>query len=371
MGSARQPGDLVCDRIPYRRLPPGHDHRRLLRLAPEPPLDGRPPQRGDRRGGSAFETRHRDRSSLTALTEPFVEVEACAKINLRLAVLARETTGYHSLETIFCGISLADTIRVRSAEPGIRLSVEGDIATGPADENLAVRAADRFHQAAGIVPAIHITLEKRIPSGAGLGGGSSDAAATLRLLSTLYHQPLQKKKLLEIAAGIGSDVPFFLTDTPLALAWSRGERLLELPPLPNRHVVVAYPGTPLPTAGAFARLAVLRSDAPTTPPPIAIATDELTSWDRLAPYAANDLEPVAFERIPGLPEALRLLLDSGASIALLAGSGSAIFGIFDDPYYAKPAVRALLASGFATWQARTLDTWPPPRRRIDPNATNK
>ncbi|HLM66255.1 MAG TPA: 4-(cytidine 5'-diphospho)-2-C-methyl-D-erythritol kinase, partial [Longimicrobium sp.] len=109
----------------------------------------------------------------------FAEVLAPAKVNLLLRVLAREEGGYHALETLFCALSLADTVRVRRGAPGIRLHVEGPVDTGPPERNLCVRAAERFHAAIDAAPAIDIHLAKRIPSAAGMGGGSSDGAATL------------------------------------------------------------------------------------------------------------------------------------------------------------------------------------------------
>jgi 4-diphosphocytidyl-2-C-methyl-D-erythritol kinase len=304
------------------------------------------------------------------VTAEIVELDACAKVNLRLAVLARETTGYHSLETIFCGISLADRVSVRRARPGIELEVLGDVATGPVEENLCVRAANSFCDAAGIQPALRIELQKQIPSAAGLGGGSSDAAATLRALNELFDRPLSAEALLRIGARLGSDVPFFLTSTPLALAWSRGERLLEIPPLPARPVVVAHPGVSLPTPSAFARLAELR-DGERPIAPFALASQSLSSWEALAPHAVNDFELVALERIRLIPNALRALIDAGAHIALLAGSGASIFGIFETDTAAERARDALVTLGLGTWRARTLEAWPLPIPRIDPNATNK
>jgi 4-diphosphocytidyl-2-C-methyl-D-erythritol kinase len=293
------------------------------------------------------------------VTATIVQAEACAKINLRLAVLARETTGYHSLETILCGISLSDRIEIRRSDPGIDLDVTGGIATGPPEQNLVYRAAFRFFELSGIEPDVRISLEKRIPAAAGLGGGSSDAASTLLALDSLFEHPLSPRKLLQIAAELGSDIPFFLTGTPLALAWSRGERLLELPPLPPRPVVVAHPGVALPTPGAFARLAELR-DGERAVAPVALPLDTFDSWESVAPLAINDFEMVAFERIPSITRGIRSFIDAGARVSLLAGSGASIFGIFDSLEDAARAERSLAATGFATWQASTLDAWPQP-----------
>lgn len=298
-----------------------------------------------------------------------VALDACAKVNLRLIVLGREMSGYHSLETLFCGISLADSVEVTPGPPGIDLHLSGGIDTGPPEKNLVTRAAERFLDVAGIPPALRIHLHKRIPSAAGLGGGSSDAAAILRILSELYDHPLSERKVLEIGTELGSDVPFFLTRTPLALGWGRGERLLELPPLPSRPVVVAHPGTPLPTAAAFARFAQMQGQE-TPVRPHTLPLEALGSWEGLAEHAVNDLEFVAFERIPHLTHALRTLIESGATLALLAGSGAALFGVFPSESEAELGGDALTSFGYRTWRAHTLEAWPAPRRGIDPNDEN-
>ncbi len=207
-----------------------------------------------------------------------VRITAPAKVNLRLRVLAREASGYHSLETVFCAISLADTLTVRRSEPGIRLIVEGAVDTGPPERNLVVRAAERMEQELGSGLGVEIHLHKQIPAAAGLGGGSSDAAACLRALNALLGEPIAPERLLQMGAELGSDVPFFLCGSPLALAWGRGERLLPLPPLPERCVLVAYPGEPISTADAFARVAERRVDS-AGPEAFSFPLNALGSWD--------------------------------------------------------------------------------------------
>lgn len=299
-----------------------------------------------------------------------ISVDACAKVNLRLAVLAREESGYHSLETVFCGISLSDRIEIRPSGAGVELAVEGAVDTGPPEENLVLRAANLFFDASGIGPAVRILLRKRIPSAAGLGGGSSDAAATLRALNLLHEEPLSGSRILQLGARLGSDVPFFLTGTPLALAWSRGERLLELPPLPPRPVVIAHPGVAMPTPAAFKRLAELREGVHALEP-AAISSDSFRSWESLAALAVNDFEFVAFERIPTLTNAMRALLDAGAEITLLAGSGASIFGVFPTDEQAADGEQILSKMGLATWRCETIGRWPEPRLGIDHEGLNR
>lgn len=282
-----------------------------------------------------------------------VEVAAPAKVNLRLRILAREESGYHQLETVFCAISLADRVVVARGEPGIRLEVEGGVDVGPPGRNLVVRAAERFHREMGIAPAVDLHLTKQIPAAAGLGGGSSDAAAVLRALNALHGDPLPRAALLQLAIELGADVPFFLCGSPLALAWGRGERLLPLPPLPPRPVLVAHPGQVMPTADAFREVAAERAGG--YPPEAAlISPDALRSWVRVAELAHNDFETVVVRRIPMLADGLNIMLDAGARIALLAGSGSCIFAIFDSADACHAASAEVEALGMRTWQAETL-----------------
>jgi 4-diphosphocytidyl-2-C-methyl-D-erythritol kinase len=292
-----------------------------------------------------------------------VALEAPAKVNLRLAILAREASGYHSLESLFCALSLGDDLTVRRAAPGVALSVDGSVDIGPPERNLAVRAALRFHHELGEEPAVAIHLVKRVPSAAGLGGGSSDAAATLRTLNVLHGEPFDRAALLRMAIELGSDVPFFLCGSPLALAWGRGERLLALPPLPERAVLVAHPGVAMPTPEAFAAIAARRGP---NPPPRSFGFDaaDLADWGAVARMAGNDFGEVVAERIPILHDALAALRDAGASIALLAGSGGSVFGVFPSAAArdaARPRVEAL---GLACWDALTLAAMPAPR--VDP-----
>jgi 4-diphosphocytidyl-2-C-methyl-D-erythritol kinase len=287
-------------------------------------------------------------------------LEAPAKVNLRLHVLAQQTSGYHCLETVFCAISLADTVRTDRGGGAVDLRVEGEIPVGPLADNLVMRAARRFLlERGGVGEGVTITLRKRIPASAGLGGGSSDAAATLLALNALHGSPLSSQRLLEIGGELGSDVPFFLGDSPLALGWARGERLLGLEPLPEREVVVAHPGVGMPTGQAFQRIAELRGGG-FQPAPRSLPVGCLRSWKSLATLAANDFQEPAFERLPLLATARDTLRSAGAQIALLAGSGSAIFGLFSEPAAARRAEAALESLGLRTWSARTLGSFPRP-----------
>jgi 4-diphosphocytidyl-2-C-methyl-D-erythritol kinase len=290
-----------------------------------------------------------------------VELVAPAKVNLRLCILAREESGFHSLETIFCAVSLSDTVRVRRWHTGVHLVVDGTIDVGPPEQNLAVRAAEQFYAELGGPVAVQIELVKRIPSAAGLGGGSSDAAATLRALNALHGDPLPGSTLLQIGSGLGSDVPFFLTGSSCALAWGRGERLLPLPALPRRPVLIVHPGQGISTADAFRKVTRRRSNGYRTPA-FAIAEGSLRSWAQVAGLAQNDFESPAFESIPRLADVKQRLTRGGAIVALLAGSGSSMFGVFDDAVTRDTVATSLSELGFAVWSAATLETMPQPQR---------
>jgi 4-diphosphocytidyl-2-C-methyl-D-erythritol kinase len=263
---------------------------------------------------------------------------APAKLNLRLAVLAQENTGYHQIETIFCALELADGIEISTASDDVTLDVvfEGmdPVDLGPVERNLAVRAARAYFDAARLPPRAAIRLVKRIPTGAGLGGGSSDAATVLMLLNRAHGEPLPHAELLRIGAALGSDVPFFLSGAALALGWGRGGRLLPLPPLPQRAVLLAGPGTGVATADAYAALAETRRGAD---PPLAEVLAPLTDWNAARDLATNDFEPIVFARLPLLRELRAAIEEKGAAIARMTGSGSVVYGIFDKADAARDA----------------------------------
>jgi 4-diphosphocytidyl-2-C-methyl-D-erythritol kinase len=276
-------------------------------------------------------------------------VDARAKLNLALHVLAREASGFHQIETIFCAIELADELEITTAcDAGIHLDVVAppeDAAPapdlGPAESNLAWRAAASFFAAAGLERRVRIRLVKRIPAGAGLGGGSSDAAAVLTALNALHGAPLSDQRLLEIGGELGSDVPFFVAGVDLALAWGRGNRLAPLPPLPSRPVLLAVPPVGSSTAAAYARLAAERAADHAAP---ARLLQPVRRWDDVAAMARNEFEDVVFAGAPELAELREGLAGSGAFLARLTGTGSVVFGIYEDVQAAQRARDALAAS---------------------------
>jgi 4-diphosphocytidyl-2-C-methyl-D-erythritol kinase len=266
-----------------------------------------------------------------------IVLHAHAKINLWLRIVAREQdTGYHQIETAFCRLRLSDELRFESLPEGFVLTVEGADLGEPAD-NLVTRAASAFRDETGLDPAVHVRLTKRIPAGAGLGGGSSDAATTLLALNRIHGWPLAGTALHEIACRLGADVPFFLSGAALALGWGRGDRLLGLPGPPAANVCLVCPPIPIPTADAYRALDVRH----TAPPPMPLEPGVLRSWDEIAEHAHNDFESVASRWVGDFAAIRAALLDAGARLALLAGSGSAVFGVFDRSEPPRDALQAL------------------------------
>jgi 4-diphosphocytidyl-2-C-methyl-D-erythritol kinase len=275
---------------------------------------------------------------------------ARAKLNLSLRVLARESGGYHQIETLFCLIELADEVEVQRGGAAVSLEIEAppeqtgappDL--GPTAANLAYRAAALFCAHTGTADGARIRLVKRVPHGAGLGGGSSDAAAVLSALNALHDRPLTGAQLIELGSVLGSDVPFFLTGAGLAFAWGRGSRMTALPSLPAQPVLLALSEQRVATAAAYAALDVARADTYVAP----AGTVRLwpTCWSDLLSGAVNDFEAVVFERLPQLATVREALERRGARLARLTGTGSAVFALYDDTA-TLAAARAELAAEF-------------------------
>jgi 4-diphosphocytidyl-2-C-methyl-D-erythritol kinase len=264
-------------------------------------------------------------------------VPALAKINLELRVLGKRPDGYHELRTIFQTISLADTIEV-AFTPGRRTTISlADELNIP--DNLASRAACLALEAMKIHGRVEMRLRKKIPMGAGLGGGSSDAAAVLLALPPLAGRVLATGRLLELAQQLGSDVAFFLLGGT-AVGIGRGSELYPLPDgTPQRGILIA-PGIHVSTAEAYRYLGSrLTSESEQNK----IFSFLSQVWDQGTGKApANDFEPVVFEQHRRIAAIKQKLIGAGASTALMTGSGSAVFGLFPS---AGGVSRALAALG--------------------------
>jgi 4-diphosphocytidyl-2-C-methyl-D-erythritol kinase len=278
-----------------------------------------------------------------------VRIAALAKINLRLEVIGKRADGYHELRTIFQTISLQDEIRLKSArQPGITLKVLGNdpLSNEPLERNLVYRAVASLRQVLKLADGVAIELHKVIPAGRGLGGGSSDAAAALIGYLRLAKKQLPRESLFELAATLGADVPFFL-EGGRALGVGKGDEIYPLPDVRKLCLLVVSPKSiQVPTPDAYrwlnsAQLDSLQANAPQ------LTNSSLThklygfcalAWSLQGSPLLNDFEEAVFPQHPRLAEIKRNLLQNGASEALLAGSGSAVFGVFPSPVKARRAV---------------------------------
>lgn len=274
--------------------------------------------------------------------------KAPAKINLHLRIVSRLADGYHELRTIFQALELHDRLEAVVADE-TSVHVEGDAQTGPLEDNLVLRAVRAFRDAVPDAPHARLRLVKRIPAGAGLGGGSSDAAAALRAINALAGAPLSLARLRTIGGSLGSDVPFFLCGSPRAYGEGRGERLAPQAASPSAQVLLVDPGFPVATRDAFAWWDARHAQGRVGSGVAGRAEDARGTGDAsgaggerrgplgasedfasLAGWARNDFEDVVFERHPELRGVARALHGAGAILAMLSGSGSCVYGIFDD-----------------------------------------
>lgn len=256
-----------------------------------------------------------------------LSVAAHAKLNLFLRVLAREDSGYHGIETLFCLVSLADRLRVERRDgSGISLTVEG-ADCGPAEQNLAWRAAELVLAATGRRFGVHLTLTKAIPVQGGLGGGSSDAAAALVAVNQLAEGAVPRHELLQFAARLGSDVPFFLAGGPLALGWGHGERMLTLPPLPAAPGLLLIPPVGVSTPEAYRTVDAARQGVGARGS-VALDLEALASWGSIGRLAGNDFEFALFGKVPALRQAFEALAGTRPLLCRMSGSGSTIFALY-------------------------------------------
>ncbi len=279
-----------------------------------------------------------------------MDLQSPAKINLYLKVTGKRPDGYHTVISLMCFIGLFDFLhlefgrantRVRCAHPQVPRD----------DTNLAFRAARLFLDACGINEGVHIDIEKTIPVGAGLGGGSSNAASTLMGLNAHYGFPFSKDGLCEMGKSLGADVPFFIFGGP-AVAAGIGEILLPFNRLKSYPIVLIYPGIPVSTAEVYRNLNLTLTTNKKINTDIIFKMD----WERYAPgLLENDLESAAFALCPEIQRAKDALLTAGALGALMTGSGSCVFGLFKDMDHARQACD-WIKTRHSNWQAFITQT---------------
>jgi 4-diphosphocytidyl-2-C-methyl-D-erythritol kinase len=255
---------------------------------------------------------------------------AQAKINLALRVLGREADGYHSIETVFLRLDFSDDIEVRITERARTLRCEA-MSGEPIEQNLAFRAAALFAKETDWHAGFEIEIGKRIPIGGGLGGGSADAAAVLRILNRVAPKPLGTGRLMELARALGADVPFLVSDSVMSLGHGRGDDLLALPPLPMRKVFLVVPSSGISTAEAYAALDAARKDE--QPRGRILVPEMFRSWDDVRRHAENDFEPIAADKVSTIGAILKYAespdVASSFPIARMTGSGSTVFVVLN------------------------------------------
>jgi 4-diphosphocytidyl-2-C-methyl-D-erythritol kinase len=271
-----------------------------------------------------------------------LQMFAPAKVNLWLRVRGRRPDGYHEIESVLVPLTLGDLVEVSVGGRGVSLDCS-DPALGDGTENLACRAAHAFLRETGLRRGVRIGLGKAIPVAAGLGGGSSDAAAVLLALNRLRGRPLDRRGLSRVALGLGADVPFFLGRGP-ALARGIGEILTPLPPLPETWFVLVNPGFPIATGWAYERL----TEALTSPPAEPKVPPFSRTWSDIGAFLSNDLEAVTLPQFPVLHRLKERLVGLGAVGALVSGSGPTVFGVFREASIARHAYARLRRA--AAWQ---------------------
>ena len=279
-----------------------------------------------------------------------IKFKTPAKINLGLHIHGKREDGFHELETIFQMVSLYDDVELELLSSGIKL--ECDTPGVPTDDtNLVCKAALLLRQSYQVEgKGVSIRLKKKIPFGAGLGGGSGNAAGVLMGLNRLWDLNIEREELLALAAELGSDVPFFLT-SPCALGMGRGEQLKTLKPCAKFQVLLVFPGFPVATSWVYQNLKLKLTKRENN---ISILRKNLSLSDitSIGSRLYNDLEPVVIQRFPEVQVVKDELGAWGALGVLLSGSGSTVFGIFDDAKKARVACAGLNG----TWERVIVET---------------
>ncbi|NLV32182.1 MAG: 4-(cytidine 5'-diphospho)-2-C-methyl-D-erythritol kinase [Acidobacteria bacterium] len=284
------------------------------------------------------------------MTPAPLEIRSFAKINPALAVLGRRADGYHDIETVFQTIDLADRLEFRESD---RIGLRAENLPGVAEEeNLAWKAAAAF--AARFAPGrgVALTLRKSIPTGAGLGGGSGNAAAVLLGLRRFWGVDAPDAALEEIAGALGSDVPFFLRGGT-ALGTGRGEILTPLPSPACAHLVVVHPGVHVPTGDAYRSLNLGLTSA-RRDHRIHRFCSRVKEGEPLPAEIFNDFETSILSAYPPIREAKEFLEARGAAAVLLSGSGSSVFGFFPSEESTLAATRETVRRPWRVFPARTL-----------------
>ena len=253
-----------------------------------------------------------------------------AKINFGLNIIAKRPDGYHNIETIFYPVKLCDEIIIKKSDSiSFKSNIESLL---PGEDNLIIKAANLLRKHVKKELIADIILKKNIPIGAGLGGGSSNAASIIDGLNVLFNLNLAEQDLFNLAIKLGSDVPFFLDPKP-KFAEGKGEVLNEIDFDINLPILIINPGIHVSTPWAYSRIIPKKPGKKLS----SIIADGFKSFSELRGVVTNDFEKVIFEKFPEIGEIKDTLYSSGAEFALMTGSGSTLFGIFPDILKAEKA----------------------------------
>ncbi len=274
-----------------------------------------------------------------------IKARAYAKINLYLDVVRRREDGYHDIETLYQPVSLWDELTYEQTPAGIE--IEGDDPSIPWNEdNLCHRAAALVLESSGTKGGVRIRVAKAIPSGAGLGGGSSDAAATLLAVNALYRCGFSSEELRNLALALGSDVPFFVFGAP-AIGRGRGELLERTPGLRGGWILIVKPDVSVSTKWAYQNLnLILTKGSPGAT--LTALLEGLQRFPAVRLETRNSFEAGVAERFPGVSEVLSALRDENPVLSSLSGSGSACFAVFEVESRAREVCERFLSAGFFT-----------------------
>lgn len=275
-----------------------------------------------------------------------VKKKACAKINLALKITGRRPNGYHELDMIFLELDLYDEIEVKKIPSGIALSCSDQRI--PADEsNLAYKAARLMQEEYKISGGVDITIEKRIPSQAGLGGGSSDAACVMNCMNDLFGLGISKEELEKTAVRLGADVPFFIRGG-LARARGIGDELEALGSFPDCAILIVKPEVSVSTPWAYRAFDEMGETCESIDIDSAVEAIRAGSIPGLCRCIGNDLEAPVIRELPVIEEIKKTMVGHGAAAAMMTGSGSAVFGLFETREKAADCAAAMDYLSFIT-----------------------
>ncbi|MCK4607586.1 MAG: 4-(cytidine 5'-diphospho)-2-C-methyl-D-erythritol kinase [candidate division Zixibacteria bacterium] len=283
-----------------------------------------------------------------------LEIDAPAKVNLFLEVLRRREDGYHDINSAFQAVSLFDRLSFSvTDQPGISIKVLGNTDLSPGEDNLVARSFDLMRDRFDLKWGLSVALNKRIPVAAGLGGGSSDAAATILACNLLFDLGLSRSRMSELSLEIGSDLPFFFSHGQ-ALVGGRGEIVEEISLPIDYWLLLVNPGIAISTADSYA---ALRMDLTKRQQGFSLpGCRDVSALVGALRLSGNDFEGVHRESCPVLESVREALLGSGALLVRMSGSGSTMFGVFGE----APKVRSSLKFNLGRWQHCTVKpiTWP-------------